>query len=147
LDLAWNRWWLGFDQAGQEALLQRLFGDRRQGLGLVLLAGTGGLLALGIGWLQWLQAPARGDRLERDLQAIVRHLKRWGIEPAPGETFEQLCQRARQRLPGSQEALLELGRCHSLLRFAPLNPAAQARHWAAWRTALQALQRSPKSTL
>jgi hypothetical protein len=37
-------------QPGQEALLQRLFGDRRQGLGLMLLAGTGGLLALRIGW-------------------------------------------------------------------------------------------------
>jgi hypothetical protein len=147
LDLAWSRWWLGFDQAGQDALLQRLFGEQRQALGLVLLGGVGGLLALGLGWLQWLQAPARGDRLERDLQAVVRHLRRWGIEPAPGETVEQLCLRAGERLPGSREALLELARCHSLLRFGRPIPAARARHWAAWRTALHALHRNHESRL
>ncbi|MBD2424003.1 transglutaminaseTgpA domain-containing protein [Cyanobium sp. FACHB-13342] len=143
LDLAWNRWWLGFDQASQEALLRRLFGDQRQGLGLVLLGGAGGLLALGLGWLQWLQTPERGDRLERDLHAVLRLLRRWGIEPAPGETFGQLCLRARERLPGRREALQELSRCHGLLRFARLNPTARARHWAAWRTALRTLQHSP----
>jgi len=147
LDLAWNRWWLGFDQASQEALLQRLFGDQRESLGLVLLGGAGGLLALGIGWLQWLQAPARGDRLDRDLRAVVGRLQHAGIEPAPGETFEQLCLRACEHLPGSREPLQELSRCHQLLRFARLEPAARARHWAAWRTALRSLERRPKSTL
>ena len=150
LDLAWSRWWLGFDQAGQAALLQRLFGEQRQGLGVVLLVGVAALLALGLGWLQWLQwlqTPSRGDRLERDLQTVLRRLRRWGIETAAGETFEQLCLRARQRIPGAGDALQELARCHSMLRFSHLNNAARAQNWAAWRTALHSLRKGSKSTL
>ncbi|MEB3260496.1 MAG: transglutaminaseTgpA domain-containing protein, partial [Cyanobacteriota bacterium] len=37
LDLAWTRWWLGYDARSQEALLQRLLGDRREALGVVVL--------------------------------------------------------------------------------------------------------------
>jgi len=70
LDLAWSRWWLGFDQAGQEALLQRLFGDQRQWLGAVVLGAVAGLVALALAWLQWLQQPDCRDQISRELQAV-----------------------------------------------------------------------------
>jgi transglutaminase-like putative cysteine protease len=143
LDLAWSRWWLGFDQAGQEALLQRLFGDQRQWLGAVVLGAVAGLLALALAWLQWLQkGELRGEPLDRDLEKVVGRLRRWGIAPNPGETFEQLCRRAGQQQPAAREALGELAHSHGLLRFARLNQQERRRQWAAWRTALRCLQKT-----
>jgi len=148
LDLAWSRWWLGFDQAGQEALLQRLFGDQRQGIGVVLLAGVATLVALGLGWLQWLQkGELRQEALTRDLEKVVGRLRRWGIGPKPGETFEQLCRRAGDQHPAAREALGELAHCHAQLRFARLNEHERTRQWAAWRTALRCLRNSPPGAL
>ena len=147
LDLAWSRWWLGFDQAGQEALLQRLFGDQRQWLGAVVLGAVAGLLALALAGLQWLQQPARQDQLRRELQAVVQQLKRNGVEVQPGESFEQLCNRASQLLPASASNLQELARCHNLLRYAALGKQERLQHWAAWRTALRTINKATKSTL
>ena len=147
LDLAWSRWWLGFDQAGQEALLQRLFGDQRQWLGAVVLGAVAGLLALALAWLQWLQQPARQDQLRRELQAVVQQLKRNGVEVQPGESFEQLCNRASQLLPASASNLQELARCHNLLRYAALDKQERLQRGAAWRTALRTINKAAKSTL
>ena len=148
LDLAWSRWWLGFDQAGQEALLQRLFGDQRQWLGAVVLGAVAGLVALALAWLQWLQkGELRGEPLDRDLEKVVGRLRRWGIAPNPGETFEQLCRRAGQQQPAAREALGELAHSHGLLRFARLNQQEHRRQWAAWRTALRCLQKTYPGTL
>jgi DNA polymerase III delta prime subunit len=147
LDLAWSRWWLGFDQAGQEALLQRLFGDQRQWLGAVVLGAVAGLLALALAWLQWLQEPARQDQLRREVQAVVQQLKRNGVEVQPGESFEQLCNRACRLLPATAAELQELARCHNLLRYAELGKQERIQQWTAWRTALRAINKAPKSTL
>ena len=148
LDLAWSRWWLGFDQAGQEALLQRLFGDQRQWLGALVLGAVAGLVALALAWLQWLQkGELRGEPLDRDLEKVVGRLRRWGIAPNPGETFEQLCRRAGQQQPAAREALGELAHSHGLLRFARLNQQEHRRQWAAWRTALRCLQKTYPGTL
>ncbi|MCF8141332.1 MAG: DUF3488 and transglutaminase-like domain-containing protein [Cyanobium usitatum Tobar12.5m-G36] len=147
LDLAWSRWWLGFDQAGQEALLQRLFGDQRQWLGAVVLGAVAGLLALAVAWLQWLQQPDCRDQISRELQAVVKHLRRSGVAVEPGESFEQLCNRASQVLPASASNLQELARCHNLLRYAALGKQERLQHWAAWRTALRTINKATKSTL
>ena len=147
LDLAWSRWWLGFDQAGQEALLQRLFGDQRQWLGAVVLGAVAGLLALALAWLQWLQQPDCRDQISRELQAVVKHLRRSGVAVEPGESFEQLCNRASQLLPASASNLQELARCHNLLRYAALGKQERLQHWAAWRTALRTINKTTKSTL
>ncbi|MCP9782113.1 DUF3488 domain-containing protein [Cyanobium sp. WKJ7-Wakatipu] len=147
LDLAWSRWWLGFDQAGQEALLQRLFGDQRQWLGAVVLGAVAGWLALALAWLQWLQQPASRNQISRELQAVVKHLKRSGVAVEPGESFEQLCNRASRLLPASASNLQELARCHNLLRYAALGKQERLQHWAAWRTALRTINKAIKSTL
>jgi protein-glutamine gamma-glutamyltransferase len=147
LDLAWSRWWLGFDQAGQEALLQRLFGDQRQWLGAVVLGAVAGLLALALAWLQWLQQPARQDQLRRELQTVVQQLKRKGVEVEPGESFEQLCNRASRLLPARAANLQELARCHNLLRYAALGKQERSQEWDAWQTALRAINKATKSTL
>lgn len=145
LDLAWSRWWLGFDQAGQEALLQRLFGEQRQWLGAVVLGAVAGLLALA--WLQWLQQPASRDQISRELQAVVKHLRKSDVEVEPGESFEQLCNRASRLLPASASNLQELARCHNLLRYAALGKQERLQQWAAWRTALRTINKATKSTL
>jgi transglutaminase-like putative cysteine protease len=147
LDLAWSRWWLGFDQAGQEALLQRLFGDQRQWLGALVLGAVAGLVALALAWLQWLQQPDCRDQISRELQAVVKHLKRSGVAVEPGESFEQLCNRASRLLPASASNLQELARCHNLLRYAALGKQERLQHWAAWRTALRTINKATKSTL
>ncbi|MCP9906703.1 DUF3488 domain-containing protein [Cyanobium sp. BA5m-21] len=147
LDLAWSRWWLGFDQAGQEALLQRLFGDQRQWLGAVVLGAVAGLLALALAGLQWLQQPASRDQISRELQAVVKHLKRSGVEVEPGESFEQLCNRASRLLPASASSLQELASCHNLLRYAALGKQERLQQWADWRTALRTINKATKSTL
>jgi hypothetical protein len=147
LDLAWSRWWLGFDQAGQEALLQRLFGEQRQWLGAVVLGAVAGLVALALAWLQWLQQPTSRDQISRELQAVVKHLRRSGVEVEPGESFEQLCNRASRLLPASASNLQELARCHNLLRYAALCKQERLQQWAAWRTALRTINKATKSTL
>jgi len=147
LELAWSRWWLGFDQAGQEALLQRLFGDQRQWLGTVVLGAVAGLLALALTWLQWLQQPPKQDQLRRELQAVVQQLKRNGVEVEPGECFEQLCTRASRLLPASAANLQELARCHNLLRYAALGKQERLQQLATWRTALRTINKTTKSTL
>ena len=147
LDLAWSRWWLGFDQAGQEALLQRFLGDQRQWLGAVVLGAVAGLLALALAWLQWLQQPARQDQLRRELQKVVQQLKRSGIEVEPGESFEQLCNRASQLLPASAANLQELASCHNLLRYAALGKQERSQQWDAWQTARRAINKATESTL
>jgi hypothetical protein len=106
------------------------------------------LVALALAWLQWLQkGELLPEPLDRDLEKVVGRLRRWGIAPNPGETFEQLCRRAGQQQPVAREALGELAHSHGLLRFARLNQQERRRQWAAWRTALRFLQKTYPGTL
>jgi hypothetical protein len=65
LDMAWSRWWLGFDQSRQEALLNWLLGERRWALGWLILAGLAAGLATGLVLLQ-RRGERHGDHLARD---------------------------------------------------------------------------------
>ena len=78
---------------------------------------------------------------------MVQQLKRNGVEVQPGESFEQLCNRASQLLPASSSNLQELARCHNLLRYAALDKQERLQRGAAWRTALRTINKAAKSTL
>ena len=114
LDLAWVRWWLGFDQSSQRAWLQGLFGPQLRWLGLV---GLGlGMMALGLGW------GALRLRLgfRRPIDEGLRVLARLGVEPKPGETFLQLCRRAAGAHPDQADLLSAMAAQQQLLSHAPL---------------------------
>ncbi len=139
LDLAWSRWWLGFDQAGQEALLQRLFGDQRQGLGALVLAGAAALLALGLTWLQGLRQPRRPQARRRQLNRVLQRLQRQGLCLQPGETLDALAQRAQQEQRAQAPRLQHLAATYNQLRFAPLDPSQRLRAEARWHKLIREL--------
>ena len=99
LDLAWTRWWLGYDARSQEALLERLLGDRRDALGVVLLGAMALTLAGGLALLSWLRQRGQGDPQRRELDRCLLAFARQGWVPQAGETLPQLAMRLRQRWP------------------------------------------------
>jgi len=92
LELGWSRWWVGFDQGGQQELLRRLLGDQPTWLGALLLLAAGVLLGLARSWLP-RHSRRPSDRLGRELQRWRRQLERRGISVRPGETLPQLAER------------------------------------------------------
>lgn len=118
LDVAWSRWWLGFDRAEQESLLQRLLGDRREWLGLLLLLAVGLALAGGLALLAALQR-RQGDPARRRLEWALMPLRRGGLEPEPGESLEHFCRRAGAARPELAAVLTELAASYQSMRFAP----------------------------
>ncbi|MFN9531701.1 MAG: transglutaminaseTgpA domain-containing protein [Cyanobacteriota bacterium] len=99
LDLAWTRWWLGYDARSQEALLNRLLGVRRDGLGVLVLGAVALALAGGLMLLAWLRRRGVGDPPRRELDRCLLTFARQGWLPLPGETLPQLASRLRQRWP------------------------------------------------
>lgn len=99
LDLAWTRWWLGFDARSQEALLDRLLGDRRDALGVLVLGAMALTLTGGLVLLSWLRQRGEGDPQRRELDRCLLAFARQGWVPRAGETLPQLAARLRQRWP------------------------------------------------
>ncbi|MEB3335309.1 MAG: DUF3488 and transglutaminase-like domain-containing protein [Cyanobacteriota bacterium] len=99
IDLAWTRWWLGYDARSQEALLARLLGDRRDLLGLLVFGGVAIGLTGGLALLGWLRRRGVGDPLRRELDRCLLAFARQGWVPRAGETLPQLANRLRQRWP------------------------------------------------
>jgi transglutaminase-like putative cysteine protease len=99
LDLAWGQWWLGFDQRSQELLLQRLLGPYRDWAGALLLVAVALTLALGLTVYGWLRRRGEGDRLQQELNQLLRSCARSGLVPQPGETLGQFGRRLRQARP------------------------------------------------
>jgi transglutaminase-like putative cysteine protease len=146
LDMAWSRWWLGFDQAQQEALLKRLLGGQRWALGWLILAGLGTGLTAGLLLLR--RGQRSGDPLERDLRSLLRLLRELGLQAAPGETLEQLATRATRRYPSLAQPLSELVACHSQRRFAPAHSGVAARQARRrWRDGVRRLKRSRRDAI
>jgi transglutaminase-like putative cysteine protease len=145
LDVAWSRWWLGFDRAEQENLLQRLLGNRRDWLGALVLLALGLTLAAGLGLLAVLQR--RGvDPARRRLEWALLPLRRGGLEPEPGESLQHFCRRAGAARPELAAGLTELASSYQSLRFAPPGPGrndGQAR----LRRAARRLRRSTTLTV
>jgi hypothetical protein len=118
LDLAWTRWWLGYDARGQEALLQRLLGDDRDALGLLVLALVGVTLAGGLLLLRWQQRRGAGDPQRRELDRCLLAFARDGWLPRAGETLPQLAARLRERWPELEPELGAFVACYEAQRFA-----------------------------
>ena len=128
LDLAWTRWWLGFDARGQEALLARLLGDRRDALGLILLGAVALTLAGGLALLGWLRQRGVGDPQRRELDRCLMAFARQGWLPRAGETLPQLAARLRQRWPQLEPELGTFVARYEAQRFGPdkLRPGVPA---------------------
>ena len=108
LDLAWTRLWLGFDRQGQEELLERLLGGRRQWLGVLVLATLAATLAGGVALLLWLQRRAvRADPWRRELDRCLALLARRGLVPGAHETLARFAGRVGA---GRPELAMELAR-------------------------------------
>jgi protein-glutamine gamma-glutamyltransferase len=99
LDIAWARWWLGYDSEQQQALVARLLGEQRHLLGVVVLLAVAVSLAAGLGGLGWLGRRRRGDPLRLELERTLRAFARQGMVPEAGETLAGFAQRLGQRWP------------------------------------------------
>jgi transglutaminase-like putative cysteine protease len=99
LDLAWGQWWLGFDQRSQELLLQRLLGPYRDWAGALLLGAVAMTLTMGLAAYGWLRRRGEGDRLQQELNQLLRSCARSGLVPQPGETVSEFGRRLRQARP------------------------------------------------
>jgi hypothetical protein len=139
--MAWSRWWLGFDQARQEELLNRLLGRQRWALGWLVLAGIAAGLASGQVLLRRGQRP--GDPHERDLRGLLRLLAQLGLEAEPGETLEQLANRASAQHPLLAPPLSELVACHRQRRYALAGRQGRQR----WRQGLRELKRRRRDAI
>ena len=127
LDLAWTRWWLSFDQASQQAWLQRLFGEQLRWLGVAIV--VGGFAAVAVGW----QLLRMGLRPRSPLAQSLRVLARLGVVPQQGESFPRLCQRAARMQPDLAPLLKAMADQQQLLAHAPLTPPQRRHHSRQWR--------------
>jgi transglutaminase-like putative cysteine protease len=123
LDLAWTRLWLSYDPQGQEALLQRLLGERRQWLGALVLVGLTAGLALAVAVLAALQRRTMAqDPWRRELDRTLAALARRGLTPQPGETLPRFAARVEERWPALAPDLAALVDLYQRHRFAPDAP-------------------------
>jgi transglutaminase-like putative cysteine protease len=128
LDLAWTRFWLGFDQQGQDALLRRLLGGERQWLGPLVLVAVAASLGLALAILARLQRRSAGrDGWRRELERSLALFARGGLVPEAGETLPRFAARVAERWPdlaGDLAAFVSLYQRH---RYAPQHPGGQSR--------------------
>lgn len=93
LDLAWGRWWLGFDRQGQAALLQQLLGEHRNLVGVLVMAAVALALASAVAAMGWLRQRPDGDPPRRELEQCLAALARQGLVPEAGETLPRFSAR------------------------------------------------------
>ena len=118
LDIAWARWWLGYDGEQQQALVARLLGERRHLLGVVVLLAVAVSLAAGLGGLGWLGRRRRGDPLRLELERTLRAFARQGMAPEAGETLGGFARRLAERWPSLAEPLEAYVATYQQQRFA-----------------------------
>ena len=130
LDIAWARWWLGYDGEQQQALVVRLLGERRHLLGVVVLLAVAVSLAAGLGGLGWLGRRRRGDPLRLELERTLRAFARQGMAPEAGETLGGFARRLAERWPSLAEPLEAYVATYQQQRFAS-TPSPTGRRQAA----------------
>jgi transglutaminase-like putative cysteine protease len=132
LEVAWSRWWLGFDRDRQAGLLDRLFSGGRNWLGLWILLAVAASqgLALLILWL----IRRRGGRRRRGvtvaegaLAACLAALAKLDLEPEGGESLEAFCRRAGQQRPALNTSLMQFCSDYQTLRYGR-NELTSGRH-------------------
>ena len=128
LDLAWGRWWLGFDREGQDALLQRLLGDRRNLVGVLVLTAVTVGLGVSVTVLGWLRHRPVGDPPRRELERALAALARRGWVPEAGETLGRFSNRLEQSEPEIGALLRAMAEPYQLWRYGPgARPLREAR--------------------
>jgi transglutaminase-like putative cysteine protease len=142
LDMAWSRWWLGFDRSSQDALLTWLLGANQWAVGWLVLAGVG--VGLGVGlWLLQRRNSRSSDPLERDVAELLHALKRLNVDPTAGETLDALVARAAQTFPALNSPLNELAASHAERRYGPAMPRGeQRRARQRWQLALRQVKQA-----
>ena len=105
LDLAWGRWWMGFDRSRQEALLNRLLGGHPELVGVLVVGAVALGLGGGLAGLNWVRHRPGGDGPHRELERSLRSLARHGLEPDRGETLRQWSGRLERQDPALANAL------------------------------------------
>ena len=129
LDLAWTRWWFGFDQTSQAAWLQALFGEQLRWVGVIAVTSAFGAVALGLKLFR-----AEWSFLVRDpLSRSLRLLARLGVTPDPGESFMALCHRAAADRPELAEPLLAMAEAQQCLVYADLSRRSRHVQQRRWR--------------
>ena len=119
LDLAWGRWWLGFDREGQEALLQRLLGERRNLVGGLVLAAVTVALGGSVSVVGWLRKQPAGDPPRRQLERALAALAQQGLVPEAGETLRSFSARLEHSEPELGALLRTLAEPYELWRYGP----------------------------
>ncbi|WP_392350172.1 transglutaminaseTgpA domain-containing protein [Parasynechococcus sp.] len=140
LDLAWTRWWLGFDQATQSAWLRQVFGEQIRWLGLAIVAAAALAIALGLGLWHALRRDGGHDPLARSL-LVLRGL---GITALPGESFPMLCRRAARVHPGQAASLLAMADLQQQLAHAPITRPERRRCQRSWARLRRQLVRASR---
>jgi hypothetical protein len=125
LDLAWGRWWLGFDREGQEALLQRLLGERRNLVGGLVLAAVTVALGGSVSVVGWLRRQPAGDPPRRQLERALAALAQQGLVPEAGETLRSFSARLEHSEPELGALLRTLAEPYELWRYGPGSRSAQ----------------------
>ena len=127
LDLAWTRWWLGFDQTSQQAWLQMLFGAQLRWLGVAIVVGC--FAAVAAGWLLL----RLGLRSRSPLAQSLRLMARRGVVPLQGESFLRLSRRAAKMQPDLAPLFQAMADHQQLLAHAPLTAPQRRHHQRQWR--------------
>jgi hypothetical protein len=119
LDTRWQVWVMQFDANRQRDLLPRWLQGRWQGLAAVI--GLARTLGAALGLLLVIDAAGQqGDPLRQALNRCLQPLARLGLEPKPGETLLQFCQRASTLEPAIADSLAALNETYSQARFGDL---------------------------
>ena len=119
LDMAWSRWWLGFDRGSQRNLVESLVGTNQHALSATAFAAVGATLATGIR-LASIQGTRRNRMLTRSqkvLNTMKAELRRLGLKTSPGEDLEAYCRRAYTTYPELRDALIGLANTYQEIRF------------------------------
>ena len=122
LEHAWDRWVIGYDQASQRALLDRLGVDGRhwRNFAMLLLIGCGGFIVVLAGWLLW-RTPRSRDPVLAAYQRWCRYLGRHGITHAAHEPPSAFAQRVSAAYPAQARDIDTITRLYLLLRYGTPN--------------------------
>ena len=135
LDLAWTRWWLGFDQTTQAAWLDQLLGSSPSWIGLLVLAGGASGLAIGLRVMRW-------SGVAGPIERTLRLLETLHVTPRPGESFAALCHRAASAHTDLAVSLEAVADAHQQLAHAPLSRRERQHQHRRRKRALRQLARS-----
>jgi len=117
---------MGFDATRQQEWLEQWLGANSPWQGLIGVVGVG--VGLGIAVVVLLLLGPRvnqADALRRNLDRCLFQLARLGLEPQPGETLQQFCDRAAMEEPSLAPALQALATGDNSARFSQPSAASK----------------------